>query len=234
MKKGHFVVIEGTDGSGKATQAKMLRRKLQMMDFPHQVIGFPRYSGNPYGKLVGKYLNGDFGDLGADVGTYLVSLAYAGDRFLAKPQIQQWLHEGNLVIADRYVPSNKAYMSAKLPKEMRQNFIDWLDDLEYNINGIPREELVIFLFMPPKQSIKLVAKKEKREYLKEKGADIHENNIKYQQEAADVYLDMARQDLNWVMINCLKKDQVKTPQEVHKEIVQTLTERGILPKGALR
>src|SRR3989344_40049 len=139
-KKGHFVVIEGTDGSGKNTQVKLLRKKLQILGQQVQILEFPRYSGNPYGKIIGQYLRGEFGGLN-DVNTYLISLAYAGDRSLAKPDIEHWLKQKQIIIADRYVPSNKAYMSARLHKAQREQFIEWLDDLEYNINAIPREEL---------------------------------------------------------------------------------------------
>lgn len=227
-KRGHFIVIEGTDGSGKGTQSKMLRKKLQIMNYPHQAIEFPRYTGNPYGKLVAKYLRGEFGQLNTEVGTYLVSLAYAGDRFLAKPQIQQWLKEGSLVIADRYVPSNKAYMSAKLPFEHRDSFIEWLDDLEYNINGIPREELVIFLYVPPKTSQENVGKKNKRDYLDKASHDIHEADLNYLTESSKMYLHLAKQEPNWVVIECMKKGEMKSIQQIHEEVMSILKEKKIL------
>lgn len=228
-KRGHFVVIEGTDGSGKATQTKLLRRFLQILNYPHQVISFPRYGGNPYSKLIEKYLRGEFGDLNNDVGTYLVSLAYAGDRFLAKPLIQRWLAEGDMVIADRYVPSNKAFMAAKLPSELRQDFIEWMDDLEYNINGIPREEMVIFLYMPSEKTFENIAQKKVREHLEGQERDIHESNIKYQEEVGKLYLNMAKTEPNWQIIECLnKKGELKKPEEIHQEIVDVLKQEGIL------
>lgn len=225
-RRGHFIVIEGTDGSGKATQVNLLRRKLQTLGFSHQVIGFPRYTGNPYGRLIGRYLKGDFGST-EDVNSSLISLAYAGDRFLAKPLINQWLSDGNLVIADRYVPSNKAYMSAKLPEEMRGEFIEWLDDLEYNINDIPREELVIFLYVPPKVSHKNVGNKKDRDYIEKGAHDIHEQDMEYQKTSSDIYLKMAKEE-DWVIIECVNDGEMRSPKEIHEDINQVLKEKGIL------
>lgn len=222
-KRGHFIVIEGTDGSGKATQVKLLRKKLQILGIPHQVMEFPRYTGNPYGKLIGRYLKGEFGNTN-DVNSSLISLAYAGDRFLAKPQIEQWLANGNLVIADRYVPSNKAYMSAKLPINLRDDFIDWLDDLEYNVNAIPREELVIFLYVPPKVSHKNISGRSAQ-----KGAhDIHESDLDYQKTSSEVYLKMSKEE-DWGVVECVDDgDNMKSPSEINKEILGILKEKKII------
>ncbi len=226
-RKGHFIVFEGTDGSGKATQVRLLRKKLQMTDFPHEVIEFPRYMGNPYGKLIGNYLRGDFGDK-ENVNTYLISLAYAGDRALAAPQIRSWLKEGKLVIADRYVASNKAYQTAKLSTQMRGEFIDWLDDLEYNINGIPREELVIYLHVPTQISYKNIKGKKQRDYIKKGEHDIHERDTTYQNLTSGVYLQLANEENNWVVIDCVKEGKMLPPGAIHSQIVEALEEHKIL------
>ncbi len=223
-KRGHFIVIDGTDGSGKATQVRLLRKNLQVRGVPNQVIEFPRYTGNPYGHLIKQYLNGDFGNID-NVNTSLISLAYAGDRFLAKPMIEEWLKQKYLVIADRYVPSNKAYMSAKMPKGERQKFIDWLDDLEYNINGIPREELVIFLYVPPQMSQANIAKRGKQDHEDQGKQDIHEANLTYQQEVAQQYLNLAKTEDNWEVIECVKDGLLRTPQDIHQQILQILKQR---------
>lgn len=225
--KGHFIVIEGTDGSGKATQVKLLQKKFQTIGVPHQLIAFPRYTGNPYGKLIGRYLKGEFGAID-EVNNSLISLAYAGDRFLAKPIIEEWLQKGNLVIADRYVPSNKAYMAAKMPEEKRQDFIEWLDDLEYNINGIPREELVIFLNVPVEVGKINVGKKHERDYIKKGTSDIHERDLKYQKESSKMYLSLSKQEPNWIIISCAKNGLMCSKEEINQEIIKTLMEKKIL------
>lgn len=221
-KRGHFIVIEGTDGSGKATQVRQLRKKLQILGIRHQVMEFPRYTGNPYGRLIGDYLKGDFGST-SDVNSSLISLAYAGDRALAKPQIESWLQDGELVIADRYVSSNKAYMAAKLSSDKRQEFIDWLDDLEYNINQIPREELTIFLYVPSEITSKNVNKRPSG-----KGAaDIHERDLEYQKMTSSIYLKMAKEE-GWAVIECIENGEMKPPSKIHREIFNVLVEKGII------
>lgn len=227
-RKGYFVVIEGTDGSGKATQVRLLRRKLQTLDMDHKVLEFPRYNDNPYGKLIGNYLHGDFGKK-ESTNSFLLSLAYAGDRFLAKPEILSWLKQGNIVIADRYTPSNKAYMAAKLPKEQRQDFIDWLDDLEYNVNGIPREDIVIFLYVDPKVSQKNAEKRGGKQGIKGEGHDIHEADAEFQKTSSELYLQMAKQEPNWVVIECLENGEMRSPQDINKAVITILQKNGIIP-----
>jgi dTMP kinase len=227
-KRGHFIVIEGGDGAGKATQVRLLRKKLQIARIPTEVMEFPRYTGNPYGKLISQYLKGEFGDID-EVNTYLISLAYAGDRFLAKPQILNWLKAKYFVIADRYTPSNLAYMAAKMPSENRQTFIDWLDDLEYNINGIPREEIVIYLYVPVKISSENIRKRGSNDSSRIESHDIHERNQKYLQEVESIYLKLAKEEPHWVVINCLNKEgQLRSKEEIHQDIIYSLKDKKIL------
>jgi dTMP kinase len=50
--------------------------------------------------------------------------------------------------------------------EKRAEFIAWLEDLEYNIFGIPKPDLTIFLNVSPEMSQKLVLQKQDRSYIK--------------------------------------------------------------------
>lgn len=228
-KKGFFLVIDGTDGSGKATQIDLMKIALTNLKVSHEIIDFPRYEDNLYGKLVGRYLKGEFGGLD-QVSPYLASLAYAGDRMLAEPLMKKWLQQNKLVISNRYVPSSKAHQSAKLPKKEQASFMQWLDELEYRTNGIPREELVIFLYVPPQIGQKLVEQKESRSYMGGKGKDIHESNLQYQIDSSKLYLQQAKKEKHWVVIKCTKKGQMRSREEIHAEIMQVLAQKGITPK----
>lgn len=228
-QKGHFVVIEGTDGSGKTTQIQLLADKLDQTGVLYQVIDFPRYGENEYANLVSRYLKGEFGGVN-DVSPYLASLPYAGDRLLAKPLIESWLEQGQLVIANRYVPSNKAHMAAKLQIDERQLFIDWIDNLEHNINGIPREELVILLYVPPEINQSNVDKKTERSYLEGKQRDIHEADLDYLSSSSQIYLQLAGQEPHWQVINCMKDGVLRIPKDIHQDILQLLISRKILKK----
>lgn len=228
MTRGHFIVIEGGDGAGKATQVRLLRKKLQISRIQTQVIEFPRYTGNPYGKLISQYLKGEFGDID-EVNTYLISLAYAGDRFLAKPLIEGWLKEKNFVIADRYTPSNLAYQAAKMLPEHRQGFVDWLEDLEYNTNGIPREELVIYLYVPAKISSENTAKRQSKDSTNSASQDIHERNTTYLEEVENIYLEFGKKEPHWVVINCISDEgKMRSIDEIHEDILKTIKQRKLI------
>lgn len=219
MNKGKLIVIDGTDGSGKATQIELLSQYLKEQNHPFEVIDFPRYSDNLYGQLIRRYLDGEFGNLD-QVSPYFASLAYAGDRALAKPQLEQWLNQGKIVLANRYVPSNKAHQGAKLPQDQRDEFIHWLEKLEYETNGIPREDLVIFLNVPPKAS---------QTNIDGRGArDIHEASLDHLSKTNELYLQQARQNDNWELLDCCLGEQMRDRGDIHTEIVSIFKKRGII------
>ncbi|MCL5784813.1 MAG: dTMP kinase [Patescibacteria group bacterium] len=211
MKKGQLIVIDGIDGSGKTTQVNLLAEYLEQQKIPHEVISFPRYQDNIYGRLIKRYLEGEFGEI-SQVNPYLMALAYAGDRALAKPEIEKWLEEGKVVLANRYVSASFAHMSANLPEEKRQEFIDWLEDLEYRTNGMPKEDLTILLKVDPEAGQKNVFVKNQ--------PDIHEDNLKHLEEASKIYLSLAKKENNWYVVNCMKDGQMRSPQDIHQELVE--------------
>ncbi len=203
MKRGYLVVIEGIDGSGKTTQVELLKQYLAL-----QIVSFPRYEDNVYGKLISRYLIGEFGDL-AEVDPYLISLAYAGDRFLAKAVMENWLDQGELVIINRYVASSKAHLAANLPVEKRAQFINWLDELEYQTNGLPKEDLTILLSVDPKVAQGNVAGGH---------PDLHEDSFKHLEKASNIYLDLAKKESNWYVVDCMKDNSMKSPAEINQVI----------------
>ena len=208
MKKGRLIVFEGTDGSGKATQVKLLSEKLKI---PHQVISFPRYGNNPHADQVKKYLKGE---LGKKISPYEIALSYAGDRALAKIQIEKWLKTGKLVLADRYVSSSKAHLGAQLSGGEREKFINWLDNLEYKLNNLPGEDMVIFLYVPPGISQKNITGKK----------DILEKDLKHQKITGKIYLKLAKNP-KWVTINCVKDGKMRNKNEINEEVRRVLIDK---------
>src|ERR1700688_265601 len=160
--RGKLIALEGIDGSGKHTQLSLLARELDARGLSTFRISFPRYE-SFYGKLVGRYLNGEFGALGA-VDPHLSALLYAGDRLEAKPEIEAALSAGKIVLADRYIGSNLAHQSERVPAERRDEFFAWLKNLEYNLYGLPVEDLVVYLRVPAVQANQLVGMKSARAY----------------------------------------------------------------------
>ena len=207
MTLGKFIVIDGTDGSGKATQAKILVERLAQAGRTVMEISFPQY-GKPSAGLISQYLNGDFGSAEA-VGPYRASIFYACDRYDGSKAIKQALAEGKIVIADRYVLSNMAHQGGKIADDQeRQLFFDWLDNLEFSIFQIPRPDLNLILHVAPNIGQQLVDAKDKRDYLKEGKRDIHEADLNHLLMAEKVYLDLARTIPNTKLIECVADNKI--------------------------
>lgn len=77
---GKLIVIEGTDGSGKSTQFRLLTQRLENENIAFQKIVFPQYS-EPSSALIRMYLGGEFGTNPSDVNAYAASSFYAIDRY---------------------------------------------------------------------------------------------------------------------------------------------------------
>jgi dTMP kinase len=196
--RGLLIAIEGIDGSGKHTQARLLEQTILSNGLNVYATGFPQYD-SWFGSMVGKFLNGEFGSL-QDVDPHFSALLYAGDRFEAKPRIQSALHEGKIVLVDRYVASNLAHQVARASAEKRSEFLRWIEHLEYSIYGLPREDLILYLRVPPSQAQKLVARKSERNYTRATH-DIQEKSLSHLENAAEMY-DMLSRSRPWATIQC--------------------------------
>lgn len=233
--RGKLIVLEGIDGSGKRTQIEMLSRALGSHDIPHASLSFPRYD-RFFGKLVAQFLNGDFGRL-VDVDPHFSALLYAGDRLESKPEIEAALASGKTLLADRYIGSNLAHQGARVRAQKRAAFLNWLKQLEYDIYGLPREDLVIYLRVPVGEAHRLVGKKSARQYTKRK-RDLQESNLAHLKQASALYDRLARQP-NWVRVDCVDKtasagaasSSLRTPDAIHGEILQAIQDRMQLDLG---
>jgi dTMP kinase len=209
---GKLIAVEGIDGSGKQTQVRLLARELESRGHKVLATGFPQYD-SWFGKMVGQFLNGDFGALDS-VDPHFTALLYAGDRFECKQPIVAALQNGDVVLADRYVGSNLAHQTARSAPEKRAEFRAWIEHLEYGIYGLPRETLVLYLRVPPRVAQILVTKKSTRAYT-EAAHDILESNICHLQDAADMYDQLSRSS-NWKTIECFDaaSQMMHTPEEI--------------------
>ena len=174
-----FIVLEGLDGAGKSTQIRMLRQLFADRGVESEYVHFPRFDSPVYGQLIARFLRGEFGGV-QEVDPYLVALIFAGDRADAAPQIRQWLAEGKAVVLDRYVYSNVGFQCAKLPAgEERDRLADWIVNLEFGHNALPRPDLSLFLDVPfafTERKLSEVREGDDRDYL-QGGQDIHEASI---------------------------------------------------------
>jgi dTMP kinase len=221
--RGKLIAIEGIDGSGKRTQLDLLAAELGARGVPTLRISFPRYE-SFCGELVGRYLNGEFGPLNA-VDPHLSALLYAGDRLEAKPEIEEALAAGKIVLADRYIGSNMAHQSERVPTEKREEFFGWLKRLEYGLYALPVEDLVIYLRVPVAEAHRLVGLKSARAYTS-LTRDILESDIKHLEQTAGIY-DRLATDANWVRIDCIdaRTGGLHSPEEIHREVVRAVESR---------
>ena len=213
---GKLIVLEGTDGSGKATQARMMGQRLQREGIAFREIDFPRY-GNPFAEPANLYLHGALGSEPGDVNAYASSVLFAVDRFASyKEDWGTFYEQGGVVIANRYTTSNAVHQASKLPAGERREYLDWLFDLEYRRLGLPAPDLVGYLDLPTELSEQMLRRRESATGTQ---ADIHEQDEEYLRSCRMNARDIAH-DLGWTVIHCDREGAVRTVEDIHEEIWQ--------------
>jgi len=221
QKKGHFISIDGTDGSGKQTQTKILVDRLSGLGFDVKTIEFPQYGQKSSG-MIEEYLNGKYGTP-SQTNPYIGSLFYANDRYDASFKIKKWLDEGKIVITDRYVSANMGHQGGKIDNPLeRKKYFDWLYDLEYNIFKIPKPDLNIILHVDAKIAQNLITKKEERTYIKNENKDIHENDLSHLRDAEKVYLEISSMFSDFSLIECSPDNKLFSINEISELIWQNV------------
>lgn len=211
---GKLIVIEGTDGSGKSTQFKLLTTRLEKENRSFQKLVFPQYS-EPSSALIRMYLGGEFGSNPADVNAYAASTFYAVDRYASYKKVWgQWYENGGLVVSDRYTTSNAVHQASKEMGENQKAFLKWLYELEYERLGLPCPDLVIYLDVPTDFTETMMRR---READTNTHADIHEQDMTYLatcrrtgRAAAEYY--------GWKVIECVRNGEMRTIEDIHEEI----------------
>lgn len=221
IRKGFFVAIEGVDGSGKTTQVRMLMDAIRKKGHEVRLIDFPRYYTSFHGEVITRLLRGEFGSMD-QLSPQLASLAYALDRMTARDEINTWLGSDLVVVANRYTGSNMAHQAAKITPRQQLKFIRWVDEMEYQLHQIPREDMTVFLDVPVKVSQRLILKKEKRAYLKWRDKkDIAEKDLSHQKKSYAMYRKLVDYYPNWHRVNCVNsKKQILSPEKIHQKLVR--------------
>lgn len=211
----HLFVIEGTDGSGKSTQAALTAQALTQAGVDFTRLTFPRYQ-EESSALLRMYLRGDFGRQPGDVNPYAASTFFAVDRYASfKTGWQRDWEAGKLIFCDRYTTSNAVHQTPKLPPEEREHYLDWLYDLEFDKMGLPRPDLVLYLDMPTEAA---AAMRAHREQITGTHADIHERDEDYLRQCRQVGLWTA-QRMGWQVICCAQGGAVRSAASIHAEIL---------------
>jgi dTMP kinase len=211
---GKFIVIDGTDGSGKTTQFNLLADKLKTEGYQVEIADFPQYNTKSAG-LVEEYLSGKYG--GADdVTPYQSSIFYAVDRFDASFKIREWLKAGKVVIANRYVSASLGHQGGKIENPLeRKVFFNWLYELEYKIFNIPKPDLSLILHVEAEISQQLAANRHREDWTG-KTRDIHEENLNHLKKAEEIYLEIAKSFPDFKLIKCTREGEILSREEIHQ------------------
>ena len=211
---GKLIVIEGTDGSGKSTQFRLLTQAVENMGKEFRKLVFPQYQ-EESSALIRMYLGGQFGDKPSDVNAYAASAFYAVDRYASYKKVWgEWYENGGLVLSDRYTTSNAVHQASKEPEERRGEFLRWLYEFEYDKLGLPRPDLTIYLDVPTAYTEQLMRA---REAATGTSADIHEQDLGYLATCRQMGR-AAAEFYGWTVIECVRDGAMRTIEDIHEEI----------------
>jgi dTMP kinase len=221
MKKGKLIVLDGSDGSGKATQTRFLLARLKKEGYRVKTLDFPQYEKNFFGKLIGECLVGDYGDF-VKIDPHIGSVLYAADRYESKPVIERWLKQGYVVVLDRYVSSNQIHQGGKIlhPKRQRE-FLTWLDTMEHGVFGLPRPDRIIYLDVPTQISqslLKTEDQKRKKVYVSKRKTDLVENDEEYMRRSRENALKLVRKLNAWTKIDCTKRGELCSREAIAEKV----------------
>lgn len=224
IKKGKLIVIDGTDGSGKATQIDLLVQHLQQDGHRVKILDFPEYYKNFFGKFIGHCLSEQYYNW-INIHPKIASIAYAADRWESSKKIQDWLEKGYIVLSNRYVSANQIHQGGKIVNTAkRENFLKWLDEMEYKVFKIPRPNAVFYLNVPMNVVLRLIKernRKTSRAYVGKK-KDIVEGNIPYLTNSNKTGLSLAKTQKGWIKIECVKNGVLETRENIHNEVYEKI------------
>ncbi len=218
--RGRLFVIEGLDGSGKATQTAQLIEKLRAQGRQVTPLSFPCYESDS-SALVRMYLGGAFGADPGAVNAYAASAFYAVDRYASFQTGWRAAYErGGLFVADRYATSNAVYQMGKLPHRDWDGYLDWLADFEYARLGVPAPDAVVYLDLPPELGAQLMRQRYGGDESKK---DIHEKNLQFQQTGREAALYCARRQ-GWRTVACSRQGALRPVEEIADEVYAIIKE----------
>ena len=211
---GKLFVIEGIDGSGKATQSALLQQAFGQQGVQSRQISFPNYESDS-SALVKMYLAGTFGSHPQDVNPYAASTFYAVDRYAGyKTDWGPFYDQGGVLVADRYTTSNAVHQCAKLPQSRWDEYLTWLFDFEYQKIGIPQPDCVLYLAVEPVVSGWLMSG---RYGGQEEKKDIHERDIAYLEQCHAAAEYCARK-LGWHRIDCMRGTGLRSVEDIAQQV----------------
>ena len=222
LRKGKLIVLDGIDGSGKATQIAMLKQHLTLEGYKVKLLDFPEYYQNFFGKFIGHCLSEQYYNF-THTHPKIASVLYAADRWESSDKIRKWLKKGYIVLSNRYVSANQIHQGGKIKNaRKREAFIQWLDEMEYGTFKIPRPDTVFYLSVPMKVILRLIAERRKltnRAYLG-KRKDILEGDVSYLSNSHKAALWLAKTQKDWIKIDCAPDGVIDSRENIHHQIYE--------------
>ena len=208
-----IVVIEGIDGVGKGTQSQRLLSRLKQEGLNCLFLSFPVYT-SFFGQMIGEYLNGIYGSID-EVNPKLSSLLYALDRWQKMQDVN--ISSYDVVLIDRFVSSNLAHQAAKVDIGDKEDLLNWIVQLEYEVLCTPSPDLVVLLDADLELASAQVLTKKARAYTN-KSKDLHESNLPYLKKVRDVFRKIASERPNYSVVECDKNGKMRSIADIHEEI----------------
>ncbi len=215
---GVLIVVCGIDGSGKTAQSQMLCDRLERNGRDVKYVEFPRYSESFFGDLIARYLRGEFSTQAGEIDPHLAALPFACDRWEARPILHENLKAGKVVVCNRYVSANLAHQGGKLDSEAeRREFRRWMEEMEYEVFGVPRPDLHVWLDVPVKVALNLIASKGERQYL-EGDEDIHEKDFDHLRTTRAMYKMLADGAQDWQTVHCAPREKILCKEDIAERV----------------
>ncbi len=219
MAKAKLIAVDGGANIGKATQADMLMHRLMNEGYQVGKMDFPRYSQNTIGHLINEFIDSDSPSL-ATLPPKIFAILFAADRYESKKQIDEWIAEGRVIIFDRYVSATMLHQGSKIADiDQREEFLRWVEHVEYEVFGMPRPDLTVYLDVPPNESEKLLG------YVEELGVKVVNDESKAkvdQAKVSDCAKYLAAMNQNWVTVACLENGELRNRDDIHEEVYQAV------------
>lgn len=214
--------MDGGANIGKATQADMLMHRLMNEGYRVGKMDFPRYNQNTVGHFINEFIDSKNPALDT-LPPKAFAVLFAADRFESKKQIEEWIAEGRIIIFDRYVSASMLHQGSKIADiDDREEFLRWVEHVEYDIFGMPRPDVTVYLDVPPNESDKLLG------YVEELGVKVvnEEAGAKIDQaKVSDCAKYLAALNQNWVTIQCLENGELRKRDEIHEEVYAAVKEK---------
>ena len=185
--RGRIIALEGIDQSGKRTQTRLLANELKKKGAKVSTVSFPIYK-SPSGRQILRFLEGV-----QEYPATALHMLYSLNRWENREQLIKLTQNSDLVIADRYYPSNLAYGVS------RGLSLEWLQGLD---RGLPTASLVIVLEVPVPASFTR----------KSRGRDAHERDKQLLTKVRRTYGALAKK-FGWRIV-----DAARSVDEVHEAV----------------